>query len=54
MTKESEAIPSGVYYSADTDNFYDVKTCKGMGQTFWQKWRNRKYEFPSETSIIGK
>ena len=31
-------IPKGVYYNAETSNFYDAKTGKGMGQEFFDQW----------------
>lgn len=41
-----EAIPTGVYYSAENDNFYDADTLQGMGTPFYRRWRLRSDEFP--------
>jgi hypothetical protein len=49
MGVTAEELPKGVYYSADTDNFYDMQTHRGMGQTFWSRWRHRKHDFSTET-----
>jgi len=41
-------IPSGVYYRAESNNFYDMTANVGMGMGFWRKWRARKHEFPTK------
>lgn len=38
-------IPTGVWYSAEHDNFYAGG--KGMGEAFYQLWRGRSAEFPA-------
>jgi hypothetical protein len=45
---ERPPIPSGVYYRAESDNFYDMTANVGMGMGFWRKWRDRKHDFPTE------
>lgn len=42
------SIPKGVYYGAETDNFYLTDHGVGMGMAFWMQWRDRKHEFPTE------
>lgn len=42
-----EAIPSGVHYGAQFDNFYDSATLAGMGTPFYLKWKDRRDEFPN-------
>lgn len=39
-------IPEGVYYSKEMSNFYDQVTHQGMGHDFYQKWFDRRNEFP--------
>ncbi|AFU88206.1 hypothetical protein CcrColossus_gp336 [Caulobacter phage CcrColossus] len=44
----SGAIPEGVYWFAEHQNFYDANTRVGMGDTFYRNWRGRYHEFPTE------
>lgn len=43
-------IPTGVYWSPEAGNFYDVLTNKGMGLAFYEKWEDRKDEFPEKST----
>jgi hypothetical protein len=40
------AIPDGIYFKAEHDNFYFAETEDGMGQGFYVDWRDRRHEFP--------
>lgn len=42
-----EAIPEGIYYSAEADNFFGMTTQWGMGTPFYTKWVSRANEFPT-------
>ena len=42
------AIPSGVYYHAESGNFYDARNNEGLGITFWNTWYSRRAEFPTD------
>lgn len=46
--KPEPVIPDGVYYCNQDmrGNFYDMKTKKGMGNEFWDKWKHLKHQFP--------
>jgi hypothetical protein len=44
--KSDEAIPEGVTYSVEADNFYLDVTRTGMGNEFYSKWQSRRAEFP--------
>lgn len=39
-------IPDGVYFKSNHDNFYFEETQDGMGEAFYQTWRERRAEFP--------
>jgi hypothetical protein len=41
-----QPIPSGVYYSHQHHNFRDFISGKGMGESFYESWKERKNEFP--------
>lgn len=44
----SEPVPAGVYYHAESDNFYDAGLGNiGKGVSFWETWKARKAEFPT-------
>lgn len=43
---EQELIPHGVYFRYS--NFYNSKTCAGMGNEFYEKWKRRAWEFPGK------
>lgn len=43
---DGKPIPAGVYYSAESDNFYCAAGRGGLGMAFWQTWRERKHDFP--------
>lgn len=47
-------IPSGVYYSLESDNFYNAAGA-GMGSDFYYLWRKRAREFPDSalTAAMG-
>jgi len=50
-----EAIPAGIYFNREHDNFYDAKTNAGMGEAFYFSWVDRWCEFPScaEAALDG-
>lgn len=48
---ELEAVPTGVYYSLEQDNFYTIRSSFGMGMAFYTQWRSRLDEFPSTWEI---
>lgn len=41
------AVLPDVYWSAESGNFYDRQTRKGMGNEFYREWFARRDEFPS-------
>ena len=45
---ENPAVPKGVYYGTDTDNFYNDATKEGQGEAFHKAWISRKQEFPQK------
>lgn len=45
-----EKIPSGIYWSREGGNFYDAETNKGMGIQFYDRWKDRKSEFPDRAT----
>ena len=51
---DREPLPNGVYYRAESDNFYLASANVGMGWNFWQKWRHRKFEFPTSASLRAR
>ena len=48
-----ETLPSGIYYDKDTDNFYCMLNNAGMGPSFYDRWKPRSSEFPSERTHIS-
>lgn len=42
------AIPEGVYWSAEADNFYSTLGNRGMGNDFYRQWRPHARHFPTE------
>ena|SRR5690349_11196290 len=42
----SKYIPAGVYYSHEQSNFYASGTNAGMGEDFYQEWKDREAIFP--------
>lgn len=43
-------VPDGVYWSREAGNFYDATTNKGMGTAFYERWYERKDEFPERAT----
>jgi hypothetical protein len=41
------AIPAGIYFQFENDNFYSVEGGKGCGSEFYRQWRPRWREFPA-------
>jgi hypothetical protein len=39
-------VPPGIYYGETYNNFYHAANQRGMGIEFWNKWKDRKDEFP--------
>lgn len=44
-------IPSGVYYSAEHDNFYDLNF-HGLGNAFHARWLPHWHRFPQSRSEL--
>jgi hypothetical protein len=49
-SESGEAIPVGVYYSRRSANFYEMSSRRGMGWSFYKKWRARAEEFPDDSA----
>lgn len=45
-------IPSGVYWSEGSDNFYSGTTINGMGVEFYHRWFARRLDFPQSRQAI--
>lgn len=45
----AEPIPADVYYSSADMNFYHAETNRGMGNHFWEQWKDRRKEFPGKS-----
>lgn len=43
-----DAIPSGIYWSTENDNFYSSVTHQGQGTDFYDEWYERRAEFPGD------
>jgi hypothetical protein len=48
------AVPTGIYFLAEMDNFYAVATQRGCGNEFFRKWKPRWREFPQSQSKEGR
>jgi hypothetical protein len=46
----TDPIPTGVYYSVNLNNFYDMATANSMGEPFFQKWAPYAAHFPQRRS----
>lgn len=46
-------IPGGVYFHEGHDNFYFEETQDGMDEAFYQRWRERRYEFPQHSGKLS-
>ena len=44
-------IPDGVYYSAESHNFYRMRDFCGMGVPFFEQWHSQADKFPSPWEI---
>ena len=48
MTTETDReIPAGVYWNAESANFYTEFDRRGCGMAFYLMWKDRSGEFPS-------
>lgn len=52
MASTLDAVPSGIYYSVDSDNFYGMNNHKGQGTEFFARWHDRWNEFPIGRGIL--
>lgn len=39
-------VPAGIYYRAESDNFYSITHRVGMGDLFYMQWKDRRADFP--------
>lgn len=47
VLETEQVVPNGVYWNADSQNFYSEETRQGLGTAFYLTWRDRSSEFPS-------
>lgn len=50
---ESSWIPQGVYFNAESGNFYNATTFIGMGTEFATKWWSQRSQFPTKADDAG-
>lgn len=50
---DRDPIPPDIYYSAESDNFFDVINRHGQGLTFYRAWYDRRSEFPIQAPDIA-
>jgi len=48
--QEASAIPAGVSWSPEHENFYDDATGRGKGEGFWHQWHTQHERFPVRQS----